>query len=80
MKIVIYTLKTCPKCEKVKGYLKELGYSYEEKFASDIENRDFLVKNSVKVAPYLVVEENDSSRSNEGYIDKDNLKSFIENV
>lgn len=37
-KIIIYTTETCPFCEATKKFLKEKGYTYEEKNVSYDEN------------------------------------------
>ncbi len=57
--IKIFTTDNCPRCDKLKGFLSELGADYDEEDMADPDSRAELAMNDVFVtsAPVLKVRE-----------------------
>jgi glutaredoxin len=57
MTITVYSLPDCPKCDKLKAYLKGQGFEYEAKWFDTEAQTDFIMKNIFGNPPILTVGE-----------------------
>lgn len=57
MTITVYSLPDCPKCDKLKEYLKGQGFEYEAKWFDTEAQTDFIMKNIFGNPPILIVGE-----------------------
>jgi glutaredoxin len=57
MTITVYSLPDCPKCDKLKAYLKEKGFEYDAKWFDTEAQTNFIMKNIFGNPPILTVGE-----------------------
>mgnify|MGYP003875646933 CR=1 FL=1 len=60
-KVVIYTLPTCPYCQRAKSFFSANGIEYEEKDVSEnLENREEMIRISGALSvPVIVIDGKD---------------------
>jgi len=58
--LVVYTLESCPNCDKLKTFLKSKGFSYEERDLSSAESLTELRVNGVFVSEAPVLQKGDN--------------------
>lgn len=58
MKITVYSLPDCPKCDKLKKYLEEHGVDFEARWFDTEAQTDFVMMNMFGNPPILTVGEN----------------------
>jgi hypothetical protein len=53
MKVTIYSLPDCPKCDKLKDYLKQRGVDFEARWFDTEAQTDFIMMNMFGNPPIL---------------------------
>jgi glutaredoxin len=54
MKVTVYSLPDCPKCEKLKDYLKKRGVDFEARWFDTEAQTDFIMMNMFSNPPVLM--------------------------
>lgn len=78
MQIVVYSTTTCPYCQMLKDYLKEKGFSFEEKLVDqdDAAKEEMMISSGGFLGvPFSVISKDDGSKEtiigfDRGKIDK----------
>jgi glutaredoxin len=55
MKVTVYSLPDCPKCEKLKDYLAKRGVDFEARWFDTEAQTDFIMMNMFGNPPVLTV-------------------------
>ena len=80
MQIKIYSTTTCPYCKMLKDYLKEKGFSYEEKLVDQDEAaRDEMVNDSggFMGVPFTVIIKDDGNKDTIVGFDKGKVDQIL---
>jgi len=55
MKVTVYSLPDCPKCDKLKNYLEKRGVEFEARWFDTEAQTDFIMMNMFGNPPILAV-------------------------
>ena len=80
--LIVYTLESCPNCDKLKGFLKTKGISYQERDLSTPESLTELRVNGVFVNEAPVLQNGDdflttTSLFASGKVNETEVKKFL---
>jgi len=65
MKITVYSLPDCPKCDKLKSYLKSQNIEFEADWFDTINQTDFVMMNMFGNPPILTLGDKEKVRPSE---------------
>ncbi len=74
MKVTVYSLPDCPKCEKLKDFLKSSEVDFEARWFDTAAQTDFIMMNMFGNPPILAVGDNARVEPSENFFDGDELK------
>lgn len=77
MKVTVYSLPDCPKCEKLKDYLAKRGVDFEARWFDTEAQTDFIMMNMFGNPPILTVGDNARVEPSENLFDGEKLKQDI---
>jgi glutaredoxin len=79
MNVTVYSLPDCPKCEKLKDYMKKRGVDFEAKWFDTEAQTEFIMMNMFGNPPIL--RKGDRVESSEKIFEGDKLlEEYIEEV
>ena len=74
MKVTVYSLPDCPKCEKLKNFLKGSDVDFEAKWFDTEAQTDFIMMNMFGNPPILTLGDNVRVEPSENLFDGEELK------
>ena len=74
MKVTVYSLPDCPKCEKLKNFLKGSDVDFEAKWFDTEAQTDFIMMNMFGNPPILTLGDNIRVEPSENLFDGEELK------
>jgi glutaredoxin len=77
MKVTVYSLPDCPKCEKLKDFLKGSDVDFEARWFDTEAQTDFIMMNMFGNPPILTVGDNARVEPSENLFDGEKLKQDI---
>ena len=77
MKVTVYSLPDCPKCEKLKDFLKGSDVDFEAMWFDTEAQTDFIMMNMFGNPPILTLGDNVRVEPSENLFDGDNLKQDL---
>ena len=73
MKITVYSLPDCPKCEKLKGFLKTQNIDFKADWFDTKNQTDFVMMNMFGNPPILALGEKETVKPSEELFEGDKL-------
>jgi glutaredoxin len=77
MKVTVYSLPDCPKCDRLKDFLKDSNISFEAKWFDTEVQTDFIMMNMFGNPPILTVDDNTRVEPSERLFIEDELKQDL---
>jgi glutaredoxin len=77
MKVTVYSLPDCPKCDKLKDFLKGSDVDFEAMWFDTEAQTDFIMMNMFGNPPILTVGDNARVEPSENLFDGDKLKQDL---
>jgi len=77
MKATLYSLPDCPKCEKLKEFLKDNDVDFEARWFDTEAQTDFIMMNMFGNPPILTVGDNTRVEPSEKLFDGEELKQDL---
>ena len=74
MKVTVYSLPDCPKCEKLKNFLKGSDVNFEAKWFDTEAQTDFIMMNMFGNPPILTLGDNIRVEPSENLFDGEELR------